>query len=117
MTTRPKLPVAARIANYLQKIDDARIYSNFGPLACEFERKVAARLGVRDDQFVAASSGTAALIASILATADTVDKRRPLAVIPSFTFVATAISVERCGLEPFLADVDYESWALDPERL
>jgi dTDP-4-amino-4,6-dideoxygalactose transaminase len=40
-----------------------------------------------------------------------------LALLPAFTFVATASAVEQCGYRPYLADIDAHSWMLDPERL
>ena len=40
-----------------------------------------------------------------------------MALVPAFTFSATAVAVELCGYEPYLVDVDRESWMLDPEAL
>jgi dTDP-4-amino-4,6-dideoxygalactose transaminase len=37
--------------------------------------------------------------------------------LPAFTFVATAVAVENCGYRPYLADIDAESWMLDPMLL
>jgi dTDP-4-amino-4,6-dideoxygalactose transaminase len=42
---------------------------------------------------------------------------RPFALLPAFTFVATAVAVEQCGYQVFLADVDASTWTLDPVRL
>ena len=36
---RPLLPTADRLVPYLRRIDATRIYTNFGPLACELERR------------------------------------------------------------------------------
>jgi dTDP-4-amino-4,6-dideoxygalactose transaminase len=66
---------------------------------------------------VCASSGTAALIGAILATAGRATPERPLALLPAFTFVATAVAVEQCGYVAYLADIDDETWMLDPQRL
>ena len=43
---RPQLPSAERLLPYLRRIDDARIYSNWGPLSVELEGRLAERLGV-----------------------------------------------------------------------
>ena len=40
---RPRLPPAEAIFPYLQRIDEARWYSNFGPLLTELEDRLAAR--------------------------------------------------------------------------
>ncbi len=114
---RPLLPDAKAIAPYLEKIDASRIYSNFGPLADEFQGRLAQSLGVAPDFALATSCGTSGLIAAILALAPSGDGRRRLAVMPSFTFAATAVAAERCGLRPYFADIDPVTWALDPERL
>jgi dTDP-4-amino-4,6-dideoxygalactose transaminase len=114
---RPELPSAERLLPYLRRIDSARIYSNWGPLAGEFERRLAERLGVPTNGFSSASSGTAALVGAILATAGRATPGRPRALIPAFTFVATAAAVELCGYDPYLLDVDANSWMLDPGRV
>jgi dTDP-4-amino-4,6-dideoxygalactose transaminase len=36
----PDLPSAADVTPYLRRIDEARWYSNFGPLVCEFEDRL-----------------------------------------------------------------------------
>ena len=56
-------------------------------------------------------------MAAILATAGPATKDRPYALIPGFTFAATAVAAERCGYCAYLADVDADSWMLDPQRL
>jgi dTDP-4-amino-4,6-dideoxygalactose transaminase len=114
---RPKLPAGHRIAQYLRRIDESRIYSNFGPLSNEFQSRMSDALDVAPENFVPASCGTTALIAATLATAGTATESRPLALIPAFTFAATAIAVERCGFRPYLADVDPISWMLSPATL
>jgi dTDP-4-amino-4,6-dideoxygalactose transaminase len=114
---RPLLPDAARLAPYLARIDEARIYSNYGPLALEFERRIAALFGEPRPVVNSAASGTAALVGAILAAAGRAKARRPLALLPAYTFIATAAAVELCGYEPWLADVDGETWSLDAAAL
>lgn len=114
---RPRLPSADRLFPYLQRIDATRSYTNFGPLVLEFESRLAAILGARPGAIASASTGTAALEATILAIAGRATRERPLALLPAFTFVATAVAVEACGYQPFLLDVDSDTWMLDPERL
>lgn len=114
---RPKLATADRIGEYLRRIDESRIYSNFGPLSNEFQRRMSETFHVASENFVTASCGTTALIGAILATAGTATESRPFALLPAFTFAATAIAVERCGFRPYLADVDPDNWMLDPVKL
>jgi len=114
---RPQLPDTEALIPYLRRIDETRIYSNLGPLTIEFERRMCSVLELPPGGFVAAASGTAALVAAILAVAGRAGSDRPFALIPAFTFVATAAAVEQCGYIPYLADIDETSWALDPRRL
>jgi len=114
---RPQLPKAERLLPYLRRIDSARIYTNWGPLSAELEERLAARFQIPRHAIVSASSGTAALTGAILAAAGRAVPSRPLAMVPGFTFVATAIAAEQCGYEPYVIDVDPQTWAADPSRL
>ena len=114
---RPQLPRCRDLLTYLQRIDASRIYSNHGPLLLELEHRLCGYLGMRSGGVRCANSGTNALIGAILAAAGRATASRPWAIIPAFTFVATAAAVEQCGYQPFLADVDVNSWLLDPEAL
>ncbi|MBV8373773.1 MAG: DegT/DnrJ/EryC1/StrS family aminotransferase, partial [Candidatus Eremiobacteraeota bacterium] len=114
---RPLLPSTKDLIRYLPRIDKTRIYTNHGPLAGEFEQRMCETLDLPPGSFVAAANGTAALTGAILATAGRARKERPLALIPAFTFVATAIATEECGFTPYFVDVDAETWMLDPRKL
>ena len=114
---RPRLPTAARLLPYLQRIDEARVYSNFGPLVLEFERRLATLLGVPSQAVVTANSGTAGLVACVLALAGRATAERPLALLPAYTFVATAVAAQECGYQPLLADIRADDWQLDPVAL
>ena len=114
---RPQLPRAENLLPYLRRIDASRIYSNYGPLVQEFESRLALQFGLPVGGAVCASTGTAGLISAILATVGRAGPDRPFALLPAFTFVATAVAVEQCGYSPYLADVDADSLTLDPEQL
>ena len=114
---RPHLPSADRVLPYLRMIDESRVYSNFGPLNAQLETRLAMHLGLSPGSVTTASSGHAALLAAILAGTGRAKADRPLALIPAYTFVATAAAVEQAGYQPFLIDVDPESWMLDPQSL
>ncbi len=113
----PRLPSGDRLLPYLRRIDASRIYTNFGPLVLELEVRLRDHLSLPEGGFVSASSGTAALVAAILASTGRARPQRPLALMPAYTFVATAVAAEQCGFQPCLADVDPQSWMLDPEQL
>jgi dTDP-4-amino-4,6-dideoxygalactose transaminase len=114
---RPLLPQADRLLPYLRRIDASRIYTNWGPLASELEGRLSGQFGLTDGGVVSASSGTSALIGAILASAGRATSDRPFAIVPAFTFVATAVAVEQCGYRPYLVDVDADTWTLSPDRV
>jgi dTDP-4-amino-4,6-dideoxygalactose transaminase len=114
---RPLLPHSDQLLPYLRRIDASRYYSNRGPLVLELEERLADYLGLREGRVVTAASGTSALVGAILAVAGRATPKRPLALLPAFTFVGTASAVEECGYRAYLADIDDKSWMLDPQRL
>lgn len=109
---RPLLPRAAAIRPYLERIDAARIYSNFGPLARELEARLAGHFGLTPDCAVSAANGTLGLAATLsaLALSDS-----GVCLLPSWTFCASAHAVIAAGLTPHFQDVDLASWRLTPE--
>ena len=114
---RPLLPPASAIAPYLDRIDGARWYSNRGPLVWELESRLCAQFGLGERSVALLSSGSAAIEAAIIAHAGIATAERPLALMPSYTFIATALSAMRCGYEPYFVDVDPDSWMPDPEAM
>src|SRR3954447_21336363 len=111
---RPKLPRAERIAPYLNRIDAAGIYSNFGPLNTALEARLAAHFGVETAMVTTVSNATQGLtlaLAVLGAPAGT------LCVMPAWTFIASAHAAVAAGLTPYFVDVDPQSWALDPDAM
>jgi dTDP-4-amino-4,6-dideoxygalactose transaminase len=111
------LPLAGQLLPYLARIDAAGMYSNHGPLVHEFEARLADTLGLQDASVAATSSGTAAIHAAILAAAGRAGTTRPLALIPGYTFAATAHVTQACGYEPVFVDVEPATWCLSATSL
>lgn len=107
---RPRLPPAAALAPYLERIDAARWYSNFGPLLKGFEQRLAERFG--EDAAVTTGVNATQLITLTLQALDL--PAGGLVAMPSWTFVATAHAVLQAGLTPWFLDVDPETAMLDP---
>jgi len=114
---RPALPKGAAIAPYIAEIDTRRHYTNRGPLVERLESRLAGLFGHREHAVRTTSSGTSAIEVALLAHAGMARSERPLALIPSFTFAATALAAERCGYQPYFLDIEMDSWVLDPQRL
>lgn len=81
--------------------------SNGGPLAEEFERRVAEVAGTRF--CVATCNATAGLQLALRAAGVTGE-----VIVPSLTFAATAHAVSWIGLTPVFCDVDPATGAIDP---
>lgn len=89
---------------------DRRYLSNRGPVAREFERRVAELVEV--EHCVATCNATAALQLAIRAAGLAGE-----VIVPSFTFPATPHSVEWLGLTPVFCDVDPVTGNIDPDLL
>ena len=111
---RPQLPTFEQIKLYLERIDKARWYSNFGPLANELETRLAMQFNVVPEMLTTGANGTLLLIAILKALNV---PQATLCVMPSWTFVATAAAAVYSGLTPYFVDVDQETQALDPHTL
>ena len=99
-------------ARYLQACIDSTFVSSVGPFVERFEAMIAAACGAPFG--VAVASGTAGLHAALVALGVT---RDDLVIVPSLTFIASANAVAYCGADPWLMDVERESWNLDPALL
>ena len=108
----PKIPIA-RLELSRKEIDAVRRVLKSGqlragPVAEKFEAEFARRSGARFA--VAVNSGTSALFLASSALLKPGDE----AIVPDFTFVATASMVMAAGARPILADIDPETFNLDP---
>lgn len=111
---RPKLPSADRVAPYLRRIDEARIYSNFGPLTLLLEDRLSEHFGVAVGSVATVTNATIGLTLALQA-----EGARPgtLCAMPAWTFVASAHAAILAGLTPYFVDVDPVTWALAPEAI
>ncbi len=110
---RPLLPGADAVAAYLRRVDAARHYTNRGPLVRQLESRLARALRIPDHAIRTASNGTSAIEIAVLASAGPVRPDRPMALMPSYSFAATGLAVERLGYRVLFADIDPATWAMD----
>ncbi len=107
---RPNLGDRHALLARINDMLDRRWLSNDGPLVQEFERKICDLLGVK--HAVAMCNATVALeIAS-----KALDLKGEV-ILPSYTFIATAHSLQWQGITPVFADIDPESHNLDPAKI
>jgi len=98
-----------REIEYARRVIERGMYWANGPEIAEFEKRIASYIGT--NHCLAFNSGTAALH-SILSTCQVKEKE---VIVPSFTFIATANSVLMAGGRPVFADIEKETFGLDPE--
>jgi dTDP-4-amino-4,6-dideoxygalactose transaminase len=114
---RPRLPQARDLLPYLERIDESRTYSNWGPLVRELSERLAVKLSAPHGGVVCANSGMSALVGAILATAGRATRQRPLAIVPDYTFTASALAAQMCGYELVLASCGENNWTFIPDDL
>ena len=106
----PNIGNRARLMERFNEILDRRWLSNNGPYVKEFEKRIAESLGVK--HCVAMSNGTTALEITTRALGFTGE-----VIVPSFTFVATAHSLQWQGITPVFCDIDPQTHTLDPDLI
>lgn len=86
-------------------------WASFGPKVSEFEEAFAKRVGAK--YAIATNSATSALDIAIKAY----DIKAGELITPSFTFTSDAHVAEWNGLTPVFADIDEDTFCIDPETL
>ena len=101
---------------YLEHMDQTKTYSNFGNLNFKLVERLRTDIFKSRFHITTHSSGTQALIASVLATAGYAKPGKTLCLMSSYTFVATAAVAKNCGYEPFLVDMSADDLMMDPKN-
>ena len=111
---KPNLVKKEAYLGYLSQIDETRVYSNYGPLNCLFERRVLEEYFRGDGALTTVNNATIGLMLAIS------HSKRPegrYALMPSFTFPATPLAAMWCGLEPYFIDIRLDDWCMDESIL
>lgn len=106
----PRLPAAAKLTPYLERIDSLRTYSNYGPLTREFTQRLGDLVGGSPTTLT--SNGTTAIELALRLRAKHGGGH---CLMPAFTFIASAHAVCNAGLTPYLLEADPHSLTLTPE--
>ncbi len=104
---RPNIGNHKRFLQRASDILDSGWLSNNGPIAQEFEQRIASFLGVK--HCVAMCNGTIALEIATRA----LDLKGEV-IVPSYTFIATAHALQWQEITPIFADIDPATHNLDP---
>ena len=115
MTNQP-IPAAAPMIGAEERAAVDRVLASGmvaqGPEVAAFEAEFCPVAG--GAECVAVNSGTSALHLGLLAAGIGAGDE---VIVPSFTFAATANSVALAGATPVFADIDADSFCLDPEAV
>jgi len=107
---RPNIPPKERFMEQVDSIWESGRLTNSGPKVKEFEIALQEKLGVKN--CIAICNATRALEIAIRALG-----MEGEVIVPSFTFVATAHSLQWQSITPIFCDIDPETHCIDPERL
>jgi len=108
---RPRLPPLAALAPYIERIDQARWYSNFGPLIESLEARLAQHFGLPADNVATISNATVGLELALKAAGAA---PRTFCLLPSWTFSASVHAVMEAGLRPCFIDTTVDG-VITPE--
>jgi dTDP-4-amino-4,6-dideoxygalactose transaminase len=107
---RPNIGDRNRLMNRFNEILDRRWLTNNGLYVREFEHKVAELLGVK--HCIAMNNGTTALEITTRALG-----LKGEVIVPSFTFIATAHSLQWQEITPVFCDIDPQTHTIDPDLI
>jgi dTDP-4-amino-4,6-dideoxygalactose transaminase len=107
---RPNIGNREAFLARVNEILDNQWLTNNGPMVQEFERRIAARVGVK--HCVAMCNATIALEIAIRALGLSGE-----VIVPSWTFVATAHALYWQGITPVFADIDPDTHNLNPDAV
>lgn len=115
--TKPYLPNREKLEKYIDGIYERNWLTNNGPLLQELTNRLKQYLGV--ENLLLVSNGTTALQIAyrVLGVHEAADGASPEAITTPFTFIATASSLKWDGIKPVFADIDPETWCLDPGQI
>lgn len=111
----PMVPDRSALWPYLGRMDEARHYTNFGPLVRELESRLRQRFASHTEhQMYVTTVSNATLGIELTLNSLNLPAGSPV-LVPALTFVATITAVIRAGYVPVVADIDPDNWLLTPE--
>ena len=115
--TKPYLPDRKTLDKYLDGIYEREWLTNNGQLVQELTARLEEYLGVENLLLVA--NGTLALQIAYraLGVSGFEYQEQPEAITTPFTFIATASSLKWDGVQPVFADIDPNTWCIDPDNI
>ena len=115
--TKPYLPSRESLEKYIDGIYERQWLTNNGQLVQELTQRLEDYLGVENLLLVA--NGTLALQVAYraLGVSDAIRGTQTEAITTPFTFIATASSLKWDGVQPVFADIDPNTWCINPAKI
>lgn len=110
---RPKPPALTNLARELRQIEASGIYSNFGPVSRRAEAELTQHFFGGLGASLLVNNATSGLMLAVRESFEPGADRR-YALMPAFTFAATAHAAIWAGLTPLFCDIDPDRWIADP---
>eukprot|EP01037_Dinobryon_pediforme_P018569 gene18569-18854_t len=111
-------PRLSQLSDSLTRIEDSGLFSNYGPVNTELEQSFIDNMFGGTGACVTVCNATIGLMLALKHAKDqSSDDRRKYAILPSFTFAATAHAALWAGLTPVFCDVDEKTWLLDETKV
>ncbi|WNO54806.1 DegT/DnrJ/EryC1/StrS family aminotransferase [Stakelama saccharophila] len=107
----PRPVPLSSLAERLAAMEARGIYSNAGPLVRGFEEEVVSRLFDGRGAGLAVANATLGLMLAIRQAAGRDWRGERFAMMPAFTFAATAQAAQWAGLTPLFVDSDPDDWS------
>ena len=107
------MPKYKELENYLKRIDENLIYSNFGPLNLELIARLAGYFNLNINQIATASNATLGLHGAISTSGYSSSGHWS---VPSWSFTATAAAAVASGIDFSFTDVDLEGRIIPDEK-
>jgi len=109
---RPSPPPLSQLTAELEAIEASGIFTNYGPVNTQLEEAFISRIfGDRGACMTVCNATIGLMLAIRQALPENLGERR-FALMPSFTFAATAQAAMWCGLTPLFCDIDEKTWML-----
>lgn len=111
---KPNPPRLSEHVRELMEIEASNTFSNFGPVNERFERDLQRRVFGKGHCLTVCNATTGLMVAIRQVTAHIPLGTKRYALMPSFTFAATAHAALWNGLTPLLCDIDPKTWLPSP---
>lgn len=111
----PQPPRLSTLGDGLCRIEESGIFSNNGPEVRAFEQEVTDQLFGGQGASLAVANATLGLMIAIREAAGARHAPGAFALMPSFTFAATAQAAIWAGLTPLICDIDPHQWGADAD--